>query len=81
MRFSYGTKGTARYQLNSLAAKSHQAIQTVEYGCSSAQPAVKLTGWNGVEFPVRESSSDVMSSIDVKLSCKVGAPPQLVALP
>ena len=69
--FLYGYEGKAKYQLKSLAAKSHVAFQTLTYNCKNSGTVLRVVGWNGVEFPLTESSSSVMEDIDVENDCKV----------
>ena len=70
--FSYGYKGSAKYQLKSLATLSSVAIQSIYYDCKGGSSAMKAIGWNGAEFSVTESVRTLMQNIKVKRTCEVG---------
>ena len=69
--FTYGYKGTAKYQLKSLATLSSVALQSIYYDCKRGSSAMRAIGWNGAEFSVRESEWKLMQSIEVEQNCEV----------
>ena len=70
--FMYGYKGTAKYQLRSLASLSSVALQTMQYDCKRGSSAMRAIGWNGAEISVRESEWKLMQNVDVEHNCEVG---------
>ena len=70
--FSYGYKGSAKYQLKSLAMLSSVALQSIHYDCKGGSSAMRAIGWNGAEFSVIESVRTLMQNVEVKHNCEVG---------
>ena len=69
--FSYGYKGTAKYQLKSLATHSNVALQSIHYDCKRGSSAVRAVGWNGAKFSVLESEWTLLENIEVEHNCEV----------
>ena len=68
----YGHEGIAKYQLSSLAMKSHFAFQTVHYDCKGTKSATSAIGWDGTYFPMMETTTNFMKDITVDHQCEVG---------
>ena len=69
--FTYGENGNADFQLQSLATRSHSALQTLEFDCKEGRSADKLIGYSGVEIPLKESFQNLLLTVDVEHNCKV----------
>ena len=68
--FSYGIKGSAKYQLNALATFSSEAVQSVATSCSYSSQPTRMHGWNGKEFDMNDNTWNVNYSVDKSMDCK-----------
>ena len=68
--FTYGENGNADFQLQSLATRSHSALQTLEFDCKEGRSADKPIGYSGVEIPLKESFQNLLLTVDVEHNCK-----------